>query len=156
MFNIDPSLTYIAAKREQIVAVIESVNQPHVAIPGKNPQGVQAYLCGLRNPNASFSIYIYLLLSETKEPVVYAFDRPQFPLEAYREAETEALQFVESMGFMMENLNFRSQSAEIQDELLKRIPAFSPPASKEPPVDEAQAAQATDDGVKLARLLSAF
>jgi hypothetical protein len=127
-----------------------------VAIPGKNPQGVQAYLVGLRNANASFSIYIYLLLSETKEPVIYAFEKAQFPLEAYREAEVEALQFVESMGFMVENLNFRSQSAEIQDELLKRIPAFSPPAAKSAPADEAQAAQASDEGAKLARLLSAF
>src|SRR5579863_2213388 len=102
MFEIDAKLTHLPARREQVVAVIESVNQPHVAIPGKNPQGVQAYLCGLRNANASFSIYIYLLLSENKEPVVYTYDQPQFALEAYRQAEAEALQFVESMGFMME------------------------------------------------------
>jgi hypothetical protein len=156
MFSIDPSLTYISGRREQIVAVIESVNQPHVAIPGKNPQPVQAYLCGLRNANASFSIYIYLLLSETKEPVVYTYEQAQFPLEAYREAEAASLQFVESMGFMMENLNFRNQSAEIQEELLKRIPAFAAPVAKAAPAADTETAQSNDDGLKLARLLSAF
>ncbi|MHB8419190.1 MAG: hypothetical protein ACYDCL_14030 [Myxococcales bacterium] len=156
MFSIDPKLSYVATRREQIVAVIESVNQPHVAIPGKNPQGVQAYVCGLRNQNATFSIYVYLLLSETKEPVLYVYDQPQFALEAYREAEAEALQFVESMGFMMENLNFRNQSTQIQEDLLGRIPAFAPPAPKPVAAEGAPGGAGADQALDLARLLSAF
>lgn len=156
MFSIDANLAYLTTRREQVVAVIESVNQPHVAIPGKTPQGVTAYVCGVRNANATFSIFIYLLLAETKEPVVYVYDQPQFALEAYREAEGEALQFVESMGFMMENLNFRNQSTQVQEELLARIPAFAAPAAKAAPADGAPGAQAPDRSLDLARLLSAF
>ncbi len=156
MFAIDSKLTHLGAKREQIVAVIESVNQPHVAIHGKAPQGVQAYVCGVRNANATFSLYIYLLLAETREPVVYVYDQPQFPLEAYRDAEAEALQFVESMGFMMENLNFRNQSTQLQEELLARIPAFAAPTVKAAAQAGPAGAEGPDRSLDLARLLSAF
>ncbi len=157
MFAIDPTLTHVAARREQVVAVIESVNQPNVAIPGKPPQGAQAFVCGVRNANATFSIFVYFLLSQGREPVVYAYDQSQFPLQGYRDAEAEALQFVESMGFMMENVNFRNQPPAQQDEIMQRIPAFAPPAPTAPAAAaEGTPGAADQDRLALARLLSAF
>ncbi|MHB1846849.1 MAG: hypothetical protein ACYCWW_18670 [Deltaproteobacteria bacterium] len=156
MFSIDPKLSHLSAKREQIVAILESVNQPIVAIPGKAPQPVQAHVCGLRNPNATFSIYIYLLLAQTNDQVVYVYSDPQFPLEHYRDAEAEALQFVESMGFMVENLNFRTQPPEAQEEILARVPAFSAPEAKAPEKPSGPSAEAQTRAQELARLLAAF
>jgi hypothetical protein len=143
LFAIDPKLDHIDAQREQVVAIIESVNQPHVAIPGKQPQPAQAFLTGVRNPNASFSIYIYLFLALNHEPVIYVFSQRQFALESYRDAETEALNFVESMGFMI-----------AQNELLGRIPIFEPIPTDEVAI-EAEA-DVSERGQKLARLLGAF
>ncbi len=156
MFSIDPARTYLTAKREQIVAILESVNQPIVAIPGRSPEPLQVYVCGLRNPNATFSIYIYLWLVQSKAPVVYTFEEAQFPLERYRDAESEALHFVESMGFMVENLNFRTQSAEAQAEILARLPAFAAPAAKAPDPASAEAAAGAGRTASLARLLASF
>jgi hypothetical protein len=154
MFSIEESLTHIPATREQVVAVLESINQPHVVLPGKAPQAAQAYLCGMRNPNASFSVFVYLLLKQTHEPVIYLGKERQFPLEHYREAEAEAITFVESMGFMMENTHFRNQPPEAQEELLKRIPAFSPPAAIAPAARPSETR--AEDSDRLARLLAAF
>jgi hypothetical protein len=154
MFSIDETQTHIPATREQVVAVLESINQPHVVLPGKAPQAAQAYLCGLRNPNATFSVFVYLLLKQSHEPVIYLGTERQFPLEHYREAEAEAITFVESMGFMMENTHFRNQPAEAQEDLLKRIPAFSPPAAIAPTAGSSEAK--TEDADRLARLLAAF
>ncbi len=156
MFAIDPRLTHIEAAREQVVAIIESVNQPHVAIPGKSPQPAQGWVAGVRNANATFSLYIYLLLGSGTDAVIYALDQRQFPLESYREAETEALTFVESMGFMMENVNFRNLAPDAQKELLSRIPIFAPiqaKASEAPPEEEAGV---NERGQRLARLLGSF
>jgi hypothetical protein len=152
MFSIEPKLTQLPATREQVVAVLESINQPHVVLPGKAPQSAQAYVCGLRNPNASFSVFVYLLLKQTLEPVIYLGSDRQFPLERYREAEAEALTFVESMGFMMENTHFRNQTPEAQDELLKRIPAFN----AQVPTPGSPGDAKTEDADRLARLLAAF
>jgi hypothetical protein len=153
MFAIDPNLTHIDAGRDQVVAVIESVNQPQVGIPGKTPQVAQAFVAGVRNANASFSIYVYLMLRQQREAVIFVHPRGPFPLEAYREIESEALHFVESMGFMMENVNFRNLSKPAQDELLERLPLFTPIAAEEKTA-EAVAAEGTSQN--LARLLGAF
>jgi Tfp pilus assembly protein PilF len=53
--------------------------------------------------------------------------------EEYQAEEAEALSFVESMGFIMDNLNFRGRPPEEQDELIRTTPAFQrePPAPSE-------------------------
>jgi hypothetical protein len=153
MFAIDPTLTHVDAARDQVVAIIESVNQPQVGVPGKSPQVAQAWVAGVRNPDASFSIYVYLMLRLDYEAAIFIHPRASFPLEAYREIESEALHFVESMGFMMENVNFRNLSKEAQDELLTRLPIFTPIETTEA-ID--QSADADESSQKLARLLGAF
>ena len=154
MFSIDPQLTHVEAAREQVVAIIESVNQPQVGIPGKSPQVAQAFVTGVRNANATFSIYVYLMLRQEHEAVIFTHPRGKFPLEAYREIESEALHFVESMGFMMENVNFRNQSTAAQDELMTRLPVFTPIAKTEAIGENAESA--SESSQKLARLLGAF
>ncbi|MFO0580706.1 MAG: hypothetical protein U0229_00390 [Anaeromyxobacter sp.] len=124
MFHPEPTLTWVPATKDQIVAIIESINQPQVSIPGKPPQTVTGHLCALRNANGTFSIYVALHVPRTGENVVYVHDRRQVTLEEYRDVEIEGLQFLESMGFMLDNLNFRNLSAEVQEQTIRRIPLF--------------------------------
>ena len=156
-FKPEPSITWISAGREQVVAVVESINQPQVSVPGKPSQQVFGHLCGIRNANGSFSIYVALHLPTTGENVVYVHDRRQLTVEEYRDVEVEGLHFLESMGFMLDNLNFRNLSPEVQEATLKRIPLFSqprPPA--EAPSGAAAARPAGSDAARVARLLSSF
>lgn len=156
-FKPEPSITWISAGREQVVAVVESINQPQVSVPGKPSQQVFGHLCGVRNANGSFSIFVALHLPTTGENVVYVHDRRQLTVEEYRDVEVEGLHFLESMGFMLDNLNFRNLSPEVQEATLKRIPLFSqprPPA--EAPSGAAAARPAGSDAARVARLLSSF
>ena len=157
MFQPDPSLPFVRATREQVVALVESINQPQVSIPGKTSQAVQGYLCGLRNPNGTFSILVSLFLPKTGENVVYLHDRRQVSLEEYRDVEIEGLQFLESMGFMLDNLNYRNLAPAAQESTLKRVPLFSPPR---PPPARAQAVSQTKAAAsgpaRLARFLASF
>ncbi|MEI7706152.1 MAG: hypothetical protein WCK73_16320 [Deltaproteobacteria bacterium] len=137
MFQPDPSIRYVPATREQIVALVESINQPQVSIPGKEPQAVQGFLCGLRNPSGTFSIFVALFLPRSNENVVYVSDRREVAMEEYRDVEIEGLHFLESMGFMLDNLNFRNLAAAQQVETLKRAPLFQEPRPVVPaPVEE--------------------
>jgi len=125
VFRPDPTIAFVAAVREQVVALIESINQAQISIPGKQPQAAHGHLCGLRNPNGSFSAFVGLYLPESAENVVYAREPREFPREQYLEAEAEGVHFLESMGFMLDNLNFRSLAVEVQESTLKRVPLFS-------------------------------
>ena len=162
MFKPEPSIRFVPATREQVVALVESINQPQVSIPGKASQAVSGHLCGLRNANGTFSIYVSLHLPKAGENVVYVHDRRQLGLEEYREVEVEALQFLESMGFMLDNLNFRNLPPAAQDETLARIPLFSPPSAPTPAPTPAPLAAPRDaappaaDPATVGRLLAAF
>jgi hypothetical protein len=65
--------------------------------------------------------------------------------------QDEAQAFLESMGFMLDNLNFRSIGTEQQEAALKRIPLFSPPTAQESPEDEVERL-----ATRLGRLLASF
>ena len=133
MFRPEPSITHLPVLREQVVAIVESINQPQVSVPGKPSQTVHGHLCGVRNGNGTFSIYVGLHLLRTGENVVYVNERPQLTLEEYRGVEVEGLHFLESMGFMLDNLNFRSLSPDVQEQTFRRIPLFHPPRPPAPP-----------------------
>jgi hypothetical protein len=166
VFKPEPSIASVPASRDQVVAVVESINQPQVSIPGKPPQPVVGHLCGVRNANGTFSIYVGLHLPKTGENVVYVHDRRQLGVDAYRDVEIEGLQFLESMGFMLDNLNFRNLAPDVQEETLRRIPLFSgprapagagapatAPAMTPPP---AAPSSPSADPARLARLLASF
>ena len=154
MFTPDPSIQFVPATRDQVVAVIEGINQPQVSIPGKAPQGVSGHLCGLRNANGTFSIFVALHLSKTGENVVYLHPRRQVTADEYREVQDEGLHFLESMGFMLDNLNYRNMAPAMQEATLKRIPLFSPP--RPPSASPAAADGAAAEAVRVARLLASF
>jgi hypothetical protein len=152
VFKPEPSITWVPAMREQVVAIVESINQPQVSIPGKASQQVFGHLVGVRNGNQTFSIYVALHLPTTGENVVYVHDRRQLTVEEYRQVEIEGLHFLESMGFMLDNLNFRNLSPEAQDDTLRRIPLFS----QGRPAESRAARPAASDPARVARLLASF
>ncbi len=157
-FKPEPNITWVPASREQVVAVVESINQSQVQIPGKPSQQVVGHLCGVRNQNGSFSIYVGLHLPKSGENVVYVHEKRQLTnVEEYREVEIEGLHFLESMGFMLDNLNFRNLVADVQDQTLKRIPLFSQPRPpSDVPAGVTSARPAGPDSARVARLLASF
>lgn len=154
MFQPEPSLTWIPAVRDQVVAIVESINQPQVSIPGKPSQQVFGHLVGMRNANGSFSIYVALHLPKSGENVVYCHSRRQLTVEEYRDVEVEGLQFLESMGFMLDNLNFRNLAPDMQARTIQRIPLFSEPRARAAAAPAAP--PAAQDPSRLGRLLASF
>jgi hypothetical protein len=155
VFTPEPGIQFVPATREQVVAIIEAINQPQVSIPGKQPQSVHGVLCSLRNANGSFSIVVALYLPRTGENVIYLHEKRQLSAEEYREVQDAGLHFLESMGFMLDNLNFRNMSPALQEETLKRLPLFSPARPPSPAVNAAEQG-ASAEAVRVARLLSSF
>jgi hypothetical protein len=115
----------INVTKEHIVAIIESINKPMVAAAGKPLESTKAYILGMRQASGLYSIYVYLHLLQSKECLIYLHDPGEIAMEAYHETEIEALQFVESMGFMVDNCNFRNLSPQQQQALLDQMPMFS-------------------------------
>jgi hypothetical protein len=124
VFDIHPELKSIQVGREQIVTIIESINSPMVAAANKPLEPAKSYILGVRNTSGLFTIYVYLHLLQSKECMIYLHDPPEIQMESYHDTELEALQFVESMGFMVDNVNFRNMAPEQQVTLMEEMPMF--------------------------------
>ncbi|HOX43346.1 MAG TPA: hypothetical protein PK668_07100 [Myxococcota bacterium] len=124
MFEARTDIRFIQTRREWIVAIIEAINAPIVAAPGRQAEAAKAWIVGVLNATQRFSIYVYLLFPESNESLVFLHDPPEVTKESYHDTELEALQFVESMGFMVDNINFRSLAVEAQAQLLQSLPCF--------------------------------
>ncbi len=124
MFSIIPSLTFLEAGPEQVVFVAESINHPHVGVPGREAQATQGYVVGLRGDDGIPAVYVYLWLSRTREAVVYGRPADRLDDENYPQAEQDAIEFCESMGFMMEGMQFRELNVQAQEEILRNLPPF--------------------------------
>lgn len=137
MFSIDARLRGIPVSKEQVVSLWTSVNQPHLAVPGKQPGAAQAFIVGVRVATG-FAVFVYLYLSQSADCAVYTSGRRDLTAEEFEVEEQDALAFSESMGFMMDTTNFRQLPPDQQDDLmgspvfLKDPSLAAPPAGAEP------------------------
>lgn len=160
MFTYDERIRGLPASRDHVASLHVSINTPHLAVPGKQAGSAQAFIVGLRGTQG-FGVFVYLFLSASSDCAVYVPQRRNVGADEFQAQESDALAFVESMGFIMDNLNFRARPPEAQDELIRTSPVFqrdprmvvarpAPGAARTPAPVGASAAGA------LGRLLSSF
>ncbi|MEM7678268.1 MAG: tetratricopeptide repeat protein, partial [Myxococcota bacterium] len=127
MLKVDSTLNHIPAGRNHVIGLHESINQPLVNIPNFGTAPTGAFVLGTRNDQGVYTVFVYLHQSETSAIVVYVSEPRHLTHEQYRVEEAEALRFVESMGFMVDNLHFPTLAPPEQDKVMERIPLFRPP-----------------------------
>jgi Tfp pilus assembly protein PilF len=164
MFTIDERLRGLPAVKEQVVVLYQSLNSPHLAIPGRKAGPASASVLGLRGPTG-FAVFVYLYMPQSGESAVYVPSNGAVPADRFASEEAEALGFVESMGFLMDNLNFPARPPDEQDAIIRTAPVFmrEPPPAQQPGTTPAQAGQHAQQqrqqastAAALARVFSAF
>src|SRR4051812_25508145 len=153
MFNKDPARTHVSAGRDMIVALYESTNQPLVQVPGKSAQAAQAAIVASRL-GRGFEIVIALTLLESAENVLYTPDQLVDDAGLPVTIE-EALNFAESMGFILDSAGWAALDGERRDELRLRLPAFRAPTHHKT-VSRVSVPRQQDSLAAIARLFAAF
>lgn len=154
MFSIDERIRGLPATRDQVVALHQSLNQPNLAVPGRHAGPSQAFILGLRGAQG-YAVFVYLYMPDSAQCAVYVSDQRVVRPEAYEQEESEAHAFVESMGFMMDNLNFRGRPVDEQEFLLKSLPVFQ----REPPKGGTLSQKSSGPGTQVSsigKLFAAF
>lgn len=126
MFEQRDDIKFIQTTPENIVAIIESINQPMIAARGGAAEAAKAYIVGVRNSSGLFSIYVYLYLVKVHQCLIYLHDPVEIPMDSYHDTEIDALGFVESMGFIVDNMNFRKMEPQQQSALMDSLACFHP------------------------------
>ena len=122
MLQEDLRRTHVPPEPDRIVALYESVNQPSVQPAGRAAQAAQALVVGLAGP-AGYEVLVALTLTQTGENVIYAPESAQSESELPRAIEA-ALEFAESMGFMLDSTGWSNLDAGHRQDLISRLPAF--------------------------------
>ena len=157
MFGHLPGRLSLGVPPENVVAIIESINTPNISIPELGTEPTKAYLVGFVTPAGAYGIFCYLLFLETNVPIIYISNPQEVPYEQYGILEGDAIQFAESMGFMLDNLNFRAQPPDIQQRLVGELPFFHDQHPRRRGTQPAQqGVGAQSDALLVARLLSSF
>ena len=116
--------TTLGVSPDQVVAVISSVNTPNISAGPDGTEPARAYIVGVQLPTGGYSVALYLHFLQSNRPLIYRPEPLSFGLDIYPQVEAAGIQFVESMGFMLENLNFRAQSNEDASRLINNLPFF--------------------------------
>lgn len=126
MLKVDPTLDHIPAKRGHVMSLFESINQPVVNIPNQGTAPTGAFILGTRNDRGEFAVFVYLFQPETRAVLVYRSDPRALDAEQFPREEAEAVRFVESMGFMIDDVGFKGLDPAEQESVMARTPLFRP------------------------------
>jgi Tfp pilus assembly protein PilF len=151
MLEEDPKRTNLPADAARIAAIYVSTNQPVVQPVGRAAQAAQAAVVALRE-GAVFRVVVALTLSESGENVIYVGGPAQ--QRDVQQSVEEALNFAESMGFILDGTGWANLDDAHKAELLERCPAFWPPAEVEEMHQERP--EPADPMEAVARLFAAF
>ena len=151
MLQEDASQTHVPPEPQLIAALYVATNQPVVQPIGRPAQAAQAAVVAVRE-GASFHVIVALTLAESGENVIYTGE--PVAQQDVQQALEEALNFAESMGFILDGTGWANLDDEHRAELLERTPAFWPPADVEegPP----ERPKSDDPLQAVARLFAAF
>ncbi len=151
MLEEDPLRTHVPAEPSRIAAIYESTNQPLVQPTGRAAQSAQAAVVALQD-GPLYDVVVALTLSGSGENIVYA--APPVQEKDLAVSIEEALNFAESMGFILDATGWSNLDDAHKSELVERMPAFRPaPAMVAQPVERLKS---SDPVAAVARLFAAF
>ncbi|HEX9577360.1 MAG TPA: tetratricopeptide repeat protein [Myxococcales bacterium] len=151
MLQEDPRRTHVPAVLARIAALYEATNQPMVQPAGRAAQSAQAAVVAM-TVKRGYDVVVALTLTQSGEHVIYAGE-PVGENELPQAIE-EALNFAESMGFILDATGWSNLDEAHRAELVERIPAFRPPLPKSAAVVERP--KIDDPLAAVARLFAAF
>ena len=127
MFEFRSDLPVVPWDAEAVLEFYISANQPQISAEGEDAQEAQACFYSDRN-GAEIKAYIALYMCASKRLLVYGWSEP-ITRSDYTDVQAAAIQFTESMGFMMDDLQMRKRDASERLELLRDFPGFTAAAA---------------------------
>jgi len=107
-----------------ITSLIQSLNTPLVAAGQYPAENVQSWILTRGASGSAAEVFVYFHLTESNQAVLYRWDGGPVPGPNLEQVVEEAMGFCESMGFMMDNLNFGQLPPDKRGELLQKLPPF--------------------------------
>jgi len=139
MFVRQPARESLAVSSGDILLLLISLNRPMVALEDYATDEADATICTVRRESDMVSTVVHLLLQQGRTALFYTFESDPYPEDLRGPVEEEAVDFVESLGFIMDDTRFADIGPDAQKELLER-PIFTGALAESPPPGAAEPA----------------
>ena len=135
MIKLDKLLTSVdVGSPADLIELYRSTTPARIAPVGFSSQPCEAYLCVVDKNGISFT-YVALFLIESNKVLVYVSDKPSADPVVSSKAVQEALDFAESIGFVLEKVALGTDPTQ-REKLVRGLPVLcltiTPPAAKAP------------------------
>ena len=116
-----------------VIAYFSSLNVPHIGVPGLGAGPTKAHILGVQMDQGGRSVCIYLQREDEESGCGYVPGGGA--AGRYEELEAAAVEFAESMGFLLDHHKLEGMSAPERTAWVSALPIYTPPppASKEAP-----------------------
>ncbi|TYO98816.1 hypothetical protein EDC39_105185 [Geothermobacter ehrlichii] len=121
MFRQDPNRTRLGIPAQQVLRLEESISDAQVSVPGYPSQMARAYLCVFQTGSGLRVTVVLHLLTSNRLVFFLNSGGPLGKDDACR-VLGEGMQFAESLGFMLGNLDFHRLSPAERQELWNSLP----------------------------------
>ncbi|MEE8409883.1 MAG: hypothetical protein V3T05_09775 [Myxococcota bacterium] len=124
MFTVDPKFTHLDVSGDRVLVLVQSINAVSVKVPGHKPGRATAYIVVWDVGDANASASIYLHYGEDNKAVTYVSEPAVFSITALPQVTEEATEFLESMGFMLDDSAFGTLAKDQQAKVVEQTPLF--------------------------------
>ncbi len=125
-----------------VLKLMQSLSDVQIVLPGMPGQQATAYLCAFSG-NKGIRVAVALLLRDSRRFAIYLNDQGEVPQQSFGPVLKEGIRFAESMGFLLDDLDFEQLDSKARATRWKEFPphkGIEPLASKyEPPAVPASA-----------------
>lgn len=140
MFAYASDVECVPLELASVLELHQSINRPAIAAEGLDAQEAQAtFVSG--HGASGIEAYVYLRMFASNRGLTYRWTDP-IDKSDYPDVQAGAIQFTESMGFMMEDMQFRRLPPDERERLADELGVFRPLAATPPPPPPAEAANA--------------
>jgi hypothetical protein len=110
--------------REGMISVLHSINEPKIAAAERPAEPTRAFICEFGREPGAVEIKVVLYLTKSQVRLVYVSEEGTVEAARKKDLEAEALDFVENMGFMMDNMNLAKMAPAERQPALAELPIF--------------------------------
>lgn len=121
MFQWEKSLKNLDVPADQLLQLFRSMRDVQLALPGTPAQEASAYLCQYQ-AGANVGTLVALHLQKSAQLAIYVDTPCEVPAEHAERSLDQALMFVESIGFLMNDLDIQILSATDRALLWESLP----------------------------------
>lgn len=131
MFELNQKLNRLDIPAQKVLRIKRSLGNVQLALPGQKSQMATAYVCAF-SAGKGVRVAVALHLQDDFKLVYYLNAGGEISSDNAGKTLNQAVEFCETLGFMMNDLDFHKMSGDEKKKFWASLPLLTPPVKPKP------------------------